>query len=107
MSITGERIPLRVSSNTAYLWNVDGMYRPPSRSFYLHFKIDIATLRSKYHICGILTGTLPHLSQQNVFLGIPLVLLPEEVVLLVENGIKLFVTSQNTEPCSRDSSHCK
>lgn len=27
---------------------------------------------------------LPHLSQQNVFLGIPLVLLPEEVVLLVE-----------------------
>ena len=47
---------------------------------------DIATLRSKYHICGILTGTLPHLSQQNVFLGVPLVLMPEEVVLLVENG---------------------
>lgn len=49
-------------------------------------KVDIATLRSNHHICGILTGTLPHLSQQNVFLGIPLVLLPEEVVLLVENG---------------------
>ena len=31
-----------------------------------------------------LTGTLPHLSQQNVFLGVPLVLLPEEVVLLIE-----------------------
>lgn len=107
MSITGERIPLRVSNNIAYLWNVDGMYRSPPRSFHLHFKIDIATLRSKYHICGILTGTLPHLSQQNVFLGIPLVLLPEEVVLLVEKGIKLFVVSQNAEPCSRDSSHCK
>lgn len=32
----------------------------------------------------MLTGTLPHLSQQNVFLGLPLVLMPEELVLLVE-----------------------
>ncbi|KAJ3568879.1 hypothetical protein NP233_g5426 [Leucocoprinus birnbaumii] len=72
----GERkIPLRVSNNTAYLWNID----------------DIATLRSEHHICGILTGTLPHLSQQNVFLGIPLVLLPEEVVTLVENEVAVIV----------------
>jgi hypothetical protein len=49
-------------------------------------KADIAKLRSKHHICGVLTGTLPHLSQQNAFLGVPLILLPEEVVLLVENG---------------------
>jgi hypothetical protein len=49
-------------------------------------QIDIATLRSKHHMCGVLTGTLPHLSQQNVFLGVPLILMPEEVVLLVENG---------------------
>ena len=34
----------------------------------------------------MLTGTLPHLSQQNVFLGVPLLLIPEEVVLLVEKG---------------------
>lgn len=32
----------------------------------------------------MLAGTLPHLSQQNVFLGAPLVLIPEEVVLLLE-----------------------
>jgi tRNA-splicing endonuclease subunit Sen34 len=32
----------------------------------------------------VLSGTLPHLSQQNVFLGMPLVLMPEELVLLVE-----------------------
>jgi len=49
---------------------------------------DISRLRSEHHICGILTGTLPHLSQQNVFLGLPLVLMPEEVVLLVEKGIR-------------------
>jgi tRNA-splicing endonuclease subunit Sen34 len=32
----------------------------------------------------VLTGTLPHLSQQNVFLGLPLILMPEELVLLIE-----------------------
>jgi tRNA-splicing endonuclease subunit Sen34 len=32
----------------------------------------------------VLSGTLPHLSQQNIFLGLPLVLVPEELVLLVE-----------------------
>jgi tRNA-splicing endonuclease subunit Sen34 len=47
---------------------------------------DITTLRTKHRICGILTGTLPHLAQQNIFLGVPLVLIPEEVILLVEKG---------------------
>jgi hypothetical protein len=50
-------------------------------------RTDIVALRSKHHICGILTGTLPHLAQQNVFLGVPLVLMPEEVVLLVEKSM--------------------
>ncbi|KAF5358036.1 hypothetical protein D9756_001932 [Leucocoprinus leucothites] len=74
------KISLRVSDNTAYLWNVDEF-----------IKVDIATLRSKHHICGILAGTLPHLSQQNAFLGIPLIILPEEVVLLVENEVAVIV----------------
>ncbi|KAI6040630.1 tRNA intron endonuclease [Pisolithus marmoratus] len=46
-------IPLRVSNKKAYVWDVD----------------DVARLRSRHGICGMLTGTLPHLSQQNVFLG--------------------------------------
>ncbi|KAL0947077.1 hypothetical protein HGRIS_013218 [Hohenbuehelia grisea] len=66
---------LRVANQRAYVWDVD----------------DAAILRSKHHICGILTGTLPHLSQQNVFLGVPLVLMPEEVVLLVEQGFAALV----------------
>ena len=49
-------------------------------------RTDIATIRSQHRICGVLTGTLPHLSQQNVFLGVPLVLMPEETVLLVDIG---------------------
>lgn len=32
------------------------------------------------------TGTLPGVSQQNVFLGLPLIMMPEEVVLLVQEG---------------------
>ncbi|KZT26467.1 tRNA-intron endonuclease catalytic domain-like protein [Neolentinus lepideus HHB14362 ss-1] len=75
MTESNERIQLRISNKKAYVWDVD----------------DIATLRSKHHICGVLTGTLPHLSQQNVFLGVPLLLLPEEVVLLVEKELAVLV----------------
>jgi tRNA-splicing endonuclease subunit Sen34 len=46
-------------------------------------------LRATHHICGVLTGTLPHASQQNLFLGLPLTLLPEEVVLLLNKGERL------------------
>ncbi|KZT74135.1 tRNA-intron endonuclease catalytic domain-like protein [Daedalea quercina L-15889] len=69
------RIPLRVSNNKAYVWDID----------------DIAALRADHHICGVLIGTLPHLSQQNVFLGVPLLLMPEEVVLLVDKHLAVLV----------------
>ncbi|KAF8557329.1 hypothetical protein OG21DRAFT_1435579 [Imleria badia] len=75
-------IPLRVSNKKGYVWDVD----------------DIAILRSHHHICGVLAGTLPHLSQQNVFLGVPLLLMPEEVVLLVDKGgpgFAILVDDQN------------
>ena len=49
-------------------------------------RADIAIIRSQHRVCGVLSGTLPHLSQQNVFLGVPLVLMPEETVLLVDIG---------------------
>ncbi|KIK21361.1 hypothetical protein PISMIDRAFT_681273 [Pisolithus microcarpus 441] len=72
-------IPLRVSNKQAYVWDVD----------------DIAKLRARHGICGMLTGTLPRLSQQNVFLGVPLVLMPEEVVFLVEKGLACLVDDKN------------
>ncbi|OCH92658.1 tRNA-intron endonuclease catalytic domain-like protein [Obba rivulosa] len=71
----GRKIPLRVSNKKAYVWDVD----------------DIAALRAECHVCGVLMGTLPHLSQQNVFLGVPLVLMPEEVVLLVRKGFAVLI----------------
>ncbi|KAL4076970.1 hypothetical protein V8B97DRAFT_1866172 [Scleroderma yunnanense] len=79
MTGTNQPIPLLVSNKKAYVWDVD----------------NIAKLRSHYHICGMLTGTLPHLSQQNIFLGIPLLLMPEEVVLLVEKGFACLIDDQN------------
>lgn len=72
---TSRKIQLRVSNQKAYVWDVE----------------DLAALRAEHHICGVLTGTLPHLSQQNVFLGVPLVLLPEEAVLLVSKQLAVFV----------------
>ncbi|KAF7304615.1 tRNA-splicing endonuclease subunit Sen34 [Mycena kentingensis (nom. inval.)] len=69
------RIPLRIANKKAYVWDVQ----------------DIAALRSQHRICGLFTGTLPHLSQQNLFLGVPMVLMPEEVVLLVENDVVVLI----------------
>jgi len=80
-------IPLNVSNKKAYVWDVDGETKELSQFIVVLIRApDIATLRSHHHICGVLTGTLPHLSQQNVFLGVPLLLMPEEVVLLVDKG---------------------
>ncbi|KAF2200092.1 SEN34 subunit of tRNA-splicing endonuclease [Delitschia confertaspora ATCC 74209] len=54
---------------------------------YLLFDVDVVTyVRREHNICGVLIGTIPHLSQQNIFLGIPLELMPEEARLLVEGG---------------------
>ena len=63
-------IEIRVSNGCGYVWAVR----------------DIQELRVSHHICGLLVGSLPQLGQQNVFLGVPLMLLPEEVVLLVKHS---------------------
>jgi len=62
-------------------WRRDAAgYAKPCRS------ADIAVIRTEHRVCGTLLGTLPHLSQQNIFLGVPLILQPEEAVLLVDKG---------------------
>lgn len=59
---------------------------------YLLFSIDIIShVRRNHNICGMLIGTIPNLSQQNVFLGIPLELMPEEARVLVEKGAAYIV----------------
>ncbi|OKL58159.1 hypothetical protein UA08_06514 [Talaromyces atroroseus] len=59
---------------------------------YLLFSSDAVTyLRREHNICGVLMGTLPQAPQQNVFLGLPLELMPEETKLLVEKGVARIV----------------
>lgn len=59
---------------------------------YLLFSIDAVTfLRREHQICGVLIGSLPQAPQQNVFLGLPLELMPEEARLLVEQGLAYVV----------------
>ncbi|KAH8833531.1 hypothetical protein DL96DRAFT_1703191 [Flagelloscypha sp. PMI_526] len=69
------RIPIRVSNGKGFVWNVDDIYK----------------LRAEHRICGILVGTLPHMGSQNMFLGLPLQLMPEEVVLLLNEELALLV----------------
>ena len=59
-----------------------------------HIIYDAATatyIRREYHITGTLIGGLPQAPQQNVFLGIPLELMPEEARLLVEKGVAYII----------------
>ena len=60
-------------------------------SYYLFHAPSIAYIRSSYRIPGLLTGTLPQASQQNVFFGLPLQLMPEEARVLVEKGVAFVV----------------
>ena len=59
---------------------------------YLLYDINSITwLRRAHNILGVLIGTLPQIPQQNVFLGLPLELQPEEARLLVEKGLGFIV----------------
>lgn len=63
-----EPIQVHIAGDKAYVYDVESIRR----------------LRVDHHITGITLGTLPQVSQQNVFLGVPLQLLPEEVAVLIE-----------------------
>jgi tRNA-splicing endonuclease subunit Sen34 len=59
---------------------------------YLLFDVNVVTyLRRTHNICGVLIGGIPQAPQQNVFLGLPLELIPEEVKLLVEKEVAYIV----------------
>ncbi|KAI9683581.1 MAG: tRNA-splicing endonuclease subunit [Trizodia sp. TS-e1964] len=59
---------------------------------YLMFDINqITYLRREHHMGGVLFGSIPDIPQQNVFLGVPLELMPEEARLLVEQGHAIII----------------
>ncbi|WPH04599.1 Hypothetical protein R9X50_00749100 [Acrodontium crateriforme] len=59
---------------------------------YLLYEPDVIShVRSKHNMTGVLIGGLPQAPQQNVFLGVPLELMPEEARLLVEKKAAFIV----------------
>ncbi|GKT45507.1 putative tRNA-splicing endonuclease subunit tsp-5 [Colletotrichum spaethianum] len=48
---------------------------------------DVAIIRRNHNICSVLVGTTPQNPTQNVFLSLPLELLPEEASVLVEKKV--------------------
>ena len=64
------------------------------KRYFLYDVNTITWLRKTHHILGVLVGTLPQIPQQNVFLGLPLELMPEEARLLTEKGLGYIVDDQ-------------
>jgi tRNA-splicing endonuclease subunit Sen34 len=59
---------------------------------YFLFSADVVSyLRREHRICGVLIGSIPQIPQQNVFLGLPLELMPEEAQLLVAKNVAYVV----------------
>ena len=59
---------------------------------YLLFDINVVTyLRRTHRICGTLIGSIPQIPQQNIFLGLPAELMPEEARLLVQKEVAYIV----------------
>jgi tRNA-splicing endonuclease subunit Sen34 len=59
---------------------------------YLLFDIKVASwLRREHRMCGVTIGTLPIAPSQNLFLGVPIEIMPEEAQLLLERGIAVIV----------------
>lgn len=53
---------------------------------------DWQKLREEHRIVGALVGCLAHLPRQDLFLGLPMVLLPEEVTLLLDHKVARLVS---------------
>ena len=58
---------------------------------FLLYDINTVThIRRQYSICGVLLGSLPQVPQQNVFLGLPVQLMPDSSWLCVKSGVFLL-----------------
>ncbi|WFD29729.1 tRNA-intron lyase [Malassezia sp. CBS 17886] len=86
-----ERVPIHLAHGAAYLWE----------------RRDVERVRKQHRLCGLLSGTLPLIPQQNVFLGLPLRMLPEEVVFLLRTGNAVLIDDERAydepTPAERDA----
>lgn len=82
-----DRVPILLANGVPYLWE--------SR--------DVEYVRTQHNLCGLLSGTLALIPQQNVFLGLPLRLLPEEVVLLLRRRAAVLIDENHAYETCKDS----
>ena len=82
-----DRVQISIIEGDAFVWSTEW----------------IARLRREYGIVGMLTGSLPLIPQQNVFLGIPLQLFEEEVVYLMRKGVAILVDDKAAHSALYDS----
>lgn len=76
MAVTPELpIPVSLISDRYFLFSADA----------------VSYIRREFNISGVLGGTLPQIPQQNVFLGLPLQLMPEEARLLVDKNVAYII----------------
>ncbi|XP_076456632.1 tRNA-splicing endonuclease subunit Sen34-like [Babylonia areolata] len=57
---------------------------------------DAVMLREHHRVVGVLVGCLPRHPRQNLHLGLPLQLLPEELTLLLDKGVVRLVKEKTT-----------
>ncbi|OTA64726.1 SEN34 subunit of tRNA-splicing endonuclease [Hypoxylon sp. EC38] len=66
---------------------------------YLLFDIDdIMYLRRHHNICSVFVGTIPQNPQQNIFMGLPIELMPEEAQVLVDKEAAYVVDDAAFHP---------
>ncbi|XP_007432205.1 tRNA-splicing endonuclease subunit Sen34 [Python bivittatus] len=65
---------------------------------------DVRRIREEHRIVGVLVGALPRKPRQNVRLGLPLELLPEEARLLLEKGLATLVKNPTSQSLGDDRS---
>ncbi|KAI0429582.1 tRNA intron endonuclease [Xylaria sp. FL1042] len=66
---------------------------------YLIFDIDdVMYLRRNHNICSVFVGTIPQNPQQNLFMGLPLEIMPEEAQVLVEKKVAHVVDDVTFHP---------
>ncbi|KAI0538081.1 tRNA intron endonuclease [Xylaria digitata] len=66
---------------------------------YLLFDIgDVMYLRRNYNICSVFVGTIPQNPQQNIFMGLPIELMPEEAQVLVEKKVAYVADDATLHP---------
>lgn len=90
------RIRVEVCAGRALVWDLDGnkiaklgwtWTEPVLMVCHFFFQCqDLKVLRTKHRIIGAMVGSLEAQPLQNIFYGMPLALLPEEVCLLQKHS---------------------